>query len=81
MLRVTDNGTPPLSDTGTFSVTVLPAPHLGVAEADGNLLHLSFSTSLNQVYQLEYKDNLEDPVWTRLVSSADRHRHPVGNKR
>ncbi len=65
-IRVTDNGTPPLSATGTVSVTILPLPQLSTTRPAGTILPLSFSTLKGQMYQVLYKDSLTDPVWTPL---------------
>jgi hypothetical protein len=66
-VRVTDNGSPPLSDAKSFSVYVLPLPQLGQVHLDGfGNLSLSFGTLSGQTYQVEYKDNLDDLVWTPL---------------
>ena len=68
-VRVTDNGLPPLSDTRTFSVFVLPPPQFGeVAPDSSGHITLSFGSLNGQAYQVEYKDALTDPVWTTLGS-------------
>jgi hypothetical protein len=69
-IRVTDNGTPPLSSAVTFSVTVLPLPQLRAARLVGTILPLSFSSMPGQTYQVQYKDRLADPSWTPLNSAV-----------
>jgi hypothetical protein len=41
-------------------------PNLGVAPANGNQLAFAWPTFPGQTYQIEYKDNLDDPVWIPL---------------
>jgi hypothetical protein len=66
-VRVTDNGTPPLSDTKAFLVFVQPLPQLGLLPPDGDgQFNIQFGTLTGQMYQLEYKDNLTDLNWTPL---------------
>jgi hypothetical protein len=68
-VQVTDNGLPPLSDAKTFFVIVRAPPQLAQVRPDGfGNVSLSFSTLPGQTYQVEYKDNLDDPVWTPLGS-------------
>jgi len=67
-IRVTDNGTPPLNNAGTFLVTVLPLPQFGAPRPVGDLLPLSFSTLPGQTYQIQFKDNLDDPSWNPLAA-------------
>ncbi len=65
---VTDNGTPPASATRAFTVTVNPLPQLTGAGVNAGQFVLSWSTSVGQNYQVEYKNNLTAPVWTPLGS-------------
>jgi hypothetical protein len=65
-IRVTDDGIPPLSTAGTFSVTVAPLPQLAAGRPVGSMLPLSFSSLPGQTYQVQYKDRLADPTWTPL---------------
>jgi hypothetical protein len=66
-IRVTDNGTPPLSDTRTFSVQVFPPPALAGAWSNGDdRVTLSFASLPGKRYQLEFKSDLDGPFWTPL---------------
>jgi hypothetical protein len=65
---VTDNGTPNLSATQTFTVTVNTPPQLTGAGVNGNQVTLSWQTAIGQSYQMEYKDSLAAPTWTPLGS-------------
>ena len=65
-IRVTDDGTPPLSATSTFSVMVMPLPQFGSMRPTGTTLPLTFSTLPGQSYQVQYKTNLSDASWTPI---------------
>jgi hypothetical protein len=66
-VRVTDNGTPPLSDTKTFSVIVAGQPQLtGIAPQTNGQVQVSFDTLPTESYQLQFKDELADSNWTFL---------------
>jgi hypothetical protein len=65
-VRVTDNGTPPLSDTKSFTLVVVPPPRFGSVATVGNDLVLKWQTFPGKRYRVEYKDELSAPVWTPL---------------
>jgi len=65
---VSDDGIPSLSATGTFTVSVYPPPQLQGVGQDGNEFTFGWLSLPGQVYQLEYKDDLEIPVWMPLGS-------------
>jgi hypothetical protein len=64
---VTDNGTPPMSDTQTFLVFVEPPLQFGSVRPDtsGNIT-FTFNSWLGESYQLQYKNGLADPQWMSL---------------
>jgi hypothetical protein len=65
-VRVTDGGTPNLSATRTFQITVLPAPQIsGITHTSGGMISISLQTIVGKTYRLEYKNQLSDP-WTSL---------------
>ena len=68
-VRVTDNGLPPLAVAQTFSIFVLTQPALASPSLNGNNLVLSWPTVSGRNYQLAYKTNLADTVWTPYGSS------------
>jgi hypothetical protein len=69
-VRVTDNGTPSLSDTKTFAVIVTALPQFSGAHATGDgHVQISFHTLPGQNYQPQYKNHLSDPVWIPLGES------------
>jgi hypothetical protein len=76
-LRVTDNGTPPRSDTTTFTVTLRPPaqvvvvgtnppPVLYGAAGPGGQFTFTIGTSVGHTYRVTYKDDLDAPTWTQL---------------
>jgi len=64
--RVTDNGAPPLDDFENVVVRVLNLPNFAVPSLSGNQLTLSWGASVGRTYRVEYKDDLNAPVWTQL---------------
>jgi hypothetical protein len=77
-VRVTDNGTPPLSATKTFSVFISGLPQIAVAGAQGNgQLQISFTTLPGQNYQLQFKDSLTETSWTWLGGSIPGSGSPL----
>lgn len=76
-ITVTDNGTPPLTDTMTFSYIVrLPGtvttngvsgPQLNsVAAVTAGQVTFTIETTVGRTYRVFYKDNLNTPAWTQL---------------
>jgi hypothetical protein len=65
-VRVADNGSPPLSSSSTFQVMVYPRPDFVASTSLGNKVGLTFASLPGQAYQLEFKDGLEQLVWTSL---------------
>ena len=65
-VRVTDNGTPALSDTRTFNVTVLAPPTLQSITAGTNSVTLSWSAIPGAIYRVQYKDSPSDADWIPL---------------
>ncbi|HEY5910515.1 MAG TPA: lamin tail domain-containing protein, partial [Verrucomicrobiae bacterium] len=66
VVTVTDDGRPALSATQTFTVTVFLPPQLQDISRQGNALTFSFPGVAGQTYQLEYKDDLNAPLWMPL---------------
>ena len=60
---VTDNGTPSLSATQSFKVTVVLPPRLTGLTVDAGQFTFTFSTAPGQNYQLEYKSDLATSPW------------------
>ncbi|HZQ46452.1 MAG TPA: malectin domain-containing carbohydrate-binding protein, partial [Verrucomicrobiae bacterium] len=70
-VRVTDNGSPALSATRIFSVTVVAPPRISqpTISAGGNIT-LMFTAFPGKTYQIQYKNNLSDSNWTILGTNV-----------
>jgi hypothetical protein len=60
---VTDNGTPSLTATQSFTVVTAPLPALGSYAYSGNQFTFSWATYPGQRFQVEFKDDLNEPAW------------------
>ncbi len=65
-VRVTDNGTPQLNASRTFTIAVVPPPKLASCTFSNSALNLTWSTYPGKTYRLLYKDDLNAPAWTPL---------------
>ena len=65
-VRVTDNGSPPLSAAQAFTITVRPRPGIATVALSGTNLTLSWGAIPNTTFQVQYKTNLTDAVWRPL---------------
>lgn len=65
-VTVRDDGSPNLSATQAFTVTVVPQPSLAAVRMNGNQLEFSMPTLPGQFYQLEFKSDLASPQWTPI---------------
>jgi hypothetical protein len=67
-VRVTDNGSPPLSDARSFTVVMLPPPRFsGITVTTGRVV-LSWQTYPGRTYRVQYQRDLWDSNWTTLGS-------------
>jgi hypothetical protein len=64
IVRVTDNGAPPLGNTTAFDIVVLPPPGFGSVTRSGTQMTWSWATIPGVNYQVMFKQNLGDPAWT-----------------
>ncbi|HWH71516.1 MAG TPA: cadherin repeat domain-containing protein, partial [Candidatus Sulfotelmatobacter sp.] len=62
---VTDNGLPPLSQTQTFTVSVLPRPEATIRTSAG-VVSLTWSAIAGTTYRVQSKTNLDPVTWTDL---------------
>ena len=63
-VRVTDDGSPPLSDARSFLITVVSRPIIaGIVVNNGQVL-VAWNSLTGQVYRLEYTTNLTDGIWS-----------------
>jgi len=64
VVRVTDDGVPPLSATSSFQVGVAPRPVVtSILPAAGGSYAISVVTVPGKTYRLEYKHALPEPTW------------------
>jgi len=63
--RVTDNGTPSLSSTRTFTVVVERPEDLKIqlVNTAAGTLTFNLSTIPGKTYQIQYKNDLSEPAW------------------
>ncbi len=67
-VRVTDNGTPPLSDSETFTIFVIAQPQFTQTTLNGQQLTLAWWTTPGHTYRIELKNNLSDASWAPFSS-------------
>jgi hypothetical protein len=67
-VRVTDNGTPPLSDTTTFAISVLSLPRVSSLQISAGTVRLEWDSYVGRRYRLETTADLVTPNWTQLGS-------------
>lgn len=65
-VQVTDNGTPPLSDSRNFIALVLARPAMTMSLGDPGQISLSISSAPGKTYRVEYTDDLTSGTWERL---------------
>jgi hypothetical protein len=63
-VRATDGGVPPLSDTRSFTATVISRPTLTDISISNGVATLSWTAIPNQGYRLQFKDELNLTNWT-----------------
>ena len=68
-LRVSDNGTPKLSSSRTFSLVILGRPVLDSLQYSNHVASLRWSSIPGQTYEVQYCDDLAMGTWAQL--SAD----------
>jgi hypothetical protein len=62
-VKVTDSGTPPGSDTATFSVEVVAPPAFQSITLSSNTVHLTWSAIVGAAYRLQLTSDLGNPAW------------------
>src|SRR5260370_11935983 len=61
-VRVTDSGTPSLSATRTFQITVLPAPQIGgITHTSGGMISITLQPIAGNPYLPQYNTQLAHP--------------------
>jgi Putative Ig domain len=65
-VRVTDDGSPVLDNTKSFTVTVVSAPTADIS-VSGNVVTINWTAIAGQSYRVQYKNTLDDASWTDLA--------------
>src|SRR5437773_8878880 len=66
-VKVTDNGTPALSDSKKFTVTIVAAlPAILSVGVSRESVNMTWSAIKGKVYRVQYKPDLTQPVWNPL---------------
>ena len=68
--RVTDNGSPSLSDTQAFTVNVLSRPTLTILSTSNHTPTLTWSSISGLTYQVQFKTNLNDAALPRSLPNV-----------
>ena len=75
-VRVTDDGSPPISDSESFTIFVAAPPVIQSIVAFGGNVTVTWSAIAGKVYQVEYKSDLAALTWNvlsgDLTASAER---------
>ncbi len=66
-VRVTDDGSPQLSDTQSFAVTVVPRMNLISITHSNGTVTITWSAIPNDTYRVQYKNSLNQMDWSNLV--------------
>ena len=65
-VRVTDNGSPPMTNSVSFKVTVVPPPRLTASIPLPSTLRLAWTSAAKSRYRVDYANDLSPPSWTQL---------------
>jgi hypothetical protein len=69
-VQVSDNGTPPLTDAQSFTVTVVSRPIIKSVALTNSLVTIAWSAVAGQAYTLQYAQSLGATNWTDLSPSV-----------
>src|SRR5262249_20551678 len=69
-VRVTDNGSPALSDSETIRLIVVAPPGFNLISRSGNQLTLGWATIPGRMYRVEYVDDLGSGNWLPLSGNT-----------
>ena len=65
-VRVSDNFAAPATTAGSFKLTVLPRPRIGVVTVSGGSVTLTWPAIPKGIYQPQFKDDLAQAAWTNF---------------
>ena len=68
-IRVTDNGTPPLSAAQVVQIEVIAGPAMIAAQPSNSVVNVSWHSAPGKHYQIQYKNEIADSTWQQLGSS------------
>ena len=69
-VRVTDDGAPNLSDTETFTITVVSRPIIQAIIISDVTVTLTWSAIAGKTYRVQYKFDLDGVTWTDLAGDV-----------
>jgi murein DD-endopeptidase MepM/ murein hydrolase activator NlpD len=69
-IRVTDNGTPPLSDTKSFQAIVVPPPQISGLQSRGGTVSISWAAFPGKSYRVQFTGNLTNSTWLDFGSNV-----------
>jgi hypothetical protein len=69
-VRVTDSGTPSLSDTKTFNIAVLNLPHVNSVKITNSTVTIAWDSYAGRRYRVEASTNLNSSAWTQVGSDV-----------
>jgi hypothetical protein len=65
-VQVTDNGSPHLSDSKSFAVTVVSRPVLQSIVLSNDVVTITWSAIAGQIYRVQFNEHLSATAWTDL---------------
>ena len=69
-VRVADNGSPPLNNTKSFTIAVVPPPRVLSGTFTNGAVQVTWTTYPGKTYRVQYKDDLKASSWTPLGSDS-----------
>ena len=65
-VRVTDNGVPPLSNSKSFLISVVPRPVLTSIVVSNRIVNVAWTALAGQAYRLQFTTNLANANWSSV---------------
>jgi hypothetical protein len=69
VVRVSDDGAPPLSADQSFQIVVIPVPHVSNFARTADAIQLSWQTFNGKHYRVQYTMDLSNPAWVDLTAT------------
>src|SRR5262249_51462683 len=70
VIRVTDNGTPAMSDQIAVTIVVIAPPRLAISVSQAGFVTLEWNSLPGQVYRVEYNDDNPSGLWSPLAEDV-----------